>query len=348
MASMEKFTDSAVTNQFRHYGRLIEQNSNKDIDPSRTWMNYCLTPYVHVPQERYQESGVREHIRKKEQDYYTKRKSELFCYNRKDINTMVGWVVTLPDDVKEKAEQDRFFMETAAFLCHRYGEENVVSIEVHYDEGKDIEFKDASGNPLRDENGYPVKKIHIGHPHLHFAFIPVCRIDHDKIDYQLRNGKLLPEEVKKDPETGRYYIDRKFKLKDGQRIPSRNVPKGMRSKDFKISANDVICKPELQRFHSDFQAYLDSKGFHCRVMTGITAAQGGNRTVKELKAGSIQIQKVLDRMAEEKNHLQDRVNVLEKENAVLKEKLNGYENSHTAGWGKQSGWGKEGEHAWTW
>lgn len=44
MASIEKFTDSAVVNQIRHCNRLIQNDRNKDIDPSRSHMNYSLTP----------------------------------------------------------------------------------------------------------------------------------------------------------------------------------------------------------------------------------------------------------------------------------------------------------------
>ena len=44
MASVEKFTDAAVTNQLRHNAREIITNSNKDIDKARTHLNYSLTP----------------------------------------------------------------------------------------------------------------------------------------------------------------------------------------------------------------------------------------------------------------------------------------------------------------
>ena len=40
MASVQKFTDSAVTNQLRHNAREIVNNSNKDIDKTRTHLNY--------------------------------------------------------------------------------------------------------------------------------------------------------------------------------------------------------------------------------------------------------------------------------------------------------------------
>lgn len=54
---------------------------------------------------------------------------------------------------------------------------------------------------------------------------------------------------------------------------------------YKVCANDVLNRRELRNFHPDLQKYLDDHGLEdARVMTGITSAQGGNRTVRELKA----------------------------------------------------------------
>lgn len=51
----------------------------------------------------------------------------------------------------------------------------------------------------------------------------------------------------------------------------------------KICANDVITRLDLRTFHPQLQAYLEEHGLEVRVQTGITAEQGGNRTVPELK-----------------------------------------------------------------
>ena len=53
---------------------------------------------------------------------------------------------------------------------------------------------------------------------------------------------------------------------------------------YKVCANDVLNKRELRNFHPDLQKYLDDHDLEdARVMTGVTRAQGGNRTVSELK-----------------------------------------------------------------
>ena len=52
-----------------------------------------------------------------------------------------------------------------------------------------------------------------------------------------------------------------------------------------MCANDVLDRRELRNFHPDLQRYLDEHGLEdACVMTGVTRAQGGNRTVAELKA----------------------------------------------------------------
>ena len=51
----------------------------------------------------------------------------------------------------------------------------------------------------------------------------------------------------------------------------------------KICANDVINPRDLQHFHSDLQKHLDQDGIACSVTTGVTAKNGRNRTVEELK-----------------------------------------------------------------
>lgn len=190
MASVKKFAEGAVVNQLRHIERTITNPSNKDIDASRLCNDYFLSP------EREMSSY----------SYYKLRKEQLYIYNRKDVVTMAGWVVTAP---KELAREDEkaFFEAVYQFLEKRYGKENVVSAVVHGDEG--------------------------GQPHLHFCFIPA-----------------VPD-----------------KKHGGE----------------KICANDVLNRKELNDFHPALQKYLRENGIDAKVMTGVTRAQGGNRTVRQMK-----------------------------------------------------------------
>lgn len=135
MAHVMKMTKAACGHMFKHYERAKDKNGeyvkfgNESIDSERTPMNYNLAP------DRELSQG----------DFVRKRCSEVYCMNRKDVNVLCSWVVTVPKDVPE-VEYEKFFHATYDFLEKRYGRENVVSAYVHMDEVT---------------------------PHMHFAFVPV-------------------------------------------------------------------------------------------------------------------------------------------------------------------------------
>ena len=52
----------------------------------------------------------------------------------------------------------------------------------------------------------------------------------------------------------------------------------------KICANDVLTRDHLISFHTRLQNAVDAAELSCRVKTGVTRRQGGNRTVADLKA----------------------------------------------------------------
>ncbi len=116
-------TKSASESEYIKFG-------NQDIDTSRTHLNYNLAEHQKMPQL----------------EFIKQRTSEVHCLNRKDVNIMCSWVVTLPKEITHLGEQDVFFEETYKFLEERYGKENVISAYVHLDESQ---------------------------PHMHFAFVPV-------------------------------------------------------------------------------------------------------------------------------------------------------------------------------
>ena len=118
MASVKKFTESAVVNQLRHIERTIAHPENMDIEKDRTVQNYSLLPQREISSY----------------EYYRQRKSELYCYNREDVKVMAGWIVTAPKDLP-MSEMEKFFNVTYEFLSERYGEKNCVQAVVHNDEG---------------------------------------------------------------------------------------------------------------------------------------------------------------------------------------------------------------------
>lgn len=139
MANRQKYTRAAIGHLCAHYAREKDKDDNyikfgnQDIDVTRTHLNYNL---------------AEEDQKMKQQDFINKRITELKCMNRKDVNVMITWVVTLPQEMNGKSdeEKERFFRKSYNFLKNRYGAENVISAYVHMDEGQ---------------------------PHMHFAFTPV-------------------------------------------------------------------------------------------------------------------------------------------------------------------------------
>lgn len=191
MASVEKISKGNVYNLIRHNERLNQNYSNTDIDLSLVGEDYLLSP----------SRGMSSY------DYYKKRLSECYMYNRGDVKPVFSWIVTAPEDVADQ-DIDVFMENCYEFLVQRYGEENCISCTVHKDES--------------------------GRPHLHYMGMPV-------------------------------------------------VPDPKHEQGQKICMNDVINRKELRNFHPDLDKFLKSKGMSCGVYTGVTAKQGGNRTVKEMK-----------------------------------------------------------------
>ena len=176
---IDKFENSSVPNQLRHVDRLIGNDSNRDIDPKRTHLNYSLTPYIDIPRSEYQaDRDGRKAVQQQELKYYNQRKAEVYVYNRADVKTLASCIVTLPKEITDPAEIERFFSSTAEFLSDRYGgsptadgrqHPNVISATVHFDERK------------------------MGQPHLHFYWIPTVQIDHAALAEKKNHPKAMDD-----------------------------------------------------------------------------------------------------------------------------------------------------------
>ena len=129
MAHMMKHTKASCGHMFAHFDRKAEHISNENLDRTRTHLNYNLAIHQQMDQG----------------EFVRKRCSEVRMQNRKDVNIMASWVVTVPKDLPLE-EHKQFFQGCYDFLENRYGKENVVSSYVHMDEIT---------------------------PHMHFAFVPV-------------------------------------------------------------------------------------------------------------------------------------------------------------------------------
>ena len=132
----EKLTRAEVNGKGTHNDRKAKNHSNKDIDTTRTHLNY----YIKKNEQTYT----------KEFDKYLKE-NNLQCHLRSNSIIMCQMVFTSDqaffDKIGEK-ETKRYFDECYKFICDykNLGEKNVISAVVHLDEGA---------------------------PHMHLMFVPV-------------------------------------------------------------------------------------------------------------------------------------------------------------------------------
>lgn len=150
MAHMQKYKATALGHMLKHYERAKDEKGNyikfgnQDIDISKTDLNYDLCDKQGSLFDRYEDV-----------------KKTVHMHNRKDINVMVDWVITLPAGVSSD-EQDKFFKESYKFMSDRYGKDNVIGANVHLDETT---------------------------PHMHFSFVPVT------FDEKRKRYKVSAKEV---------------------------------------------------------------------------------------------------------------------------------------------------------
>jgi hypothetical protein len=153
LAHVSKYTRGAVTHLFRHYERAKDSTTgeyikfgNQEINKSKSHLNYNLAPTAN----------------KSQGELLKERCSQVKCLNRKDVNVMCSWVLTLPQEI-DKTDEARFFQIAYNFLEDRYKKENIISAYVHLDEAQ---------------------------PHMHFAFVPVVK-DKKKGHYKVSAKELI-------------------------------------------------------------------------------------------------------------------------------------------------------------
>ena len=114
MANLDKATRLQAHGLIQHDERSIENHTNEKIDPARSHLNYNLQ--TGDPWQRYCD-----------------RMQQIYCLNRKDVNTLAELSVTIPTDVRPD-DQEAFFESCFAFAQDKFGSENIVSAFVHLDE----------------------------------------------------------------------------------------------------------------------------------------------------------------------------------------------------------------------
>lgn len=114
-----KYSKSGLSVLFNHFERKNKNYKNKDIDTSKSHLNYNLAPTHEEGLYKFTKNRV-------EELNVIKRKNAIWCFD---------WCVSAPTEIKNDEEKCKlFFQEVYNFLENRYGKENVVSAWVHMDE----------------------------------------------------------------------------------------------------------------------------------------------------------------------------------------------------------------------
>lgn len=125
VARMQKMKAGNLGGAHKHNERIFEKHSNKDIDTSRSHLNYELT-------DRDRSVSYERQIK----DYVNENKISKRGI-RKDAVLCDEWIITSDKPFFEKLseEETREFFESAKdFFAERYGLENIAYASVHLDE----------------------------------------------------------------------------------------------------------------------------------------------------------------------------------------------------------------------
>lgn len=125
VARMQKMKAGNLGGAYKHNERVFETHSNKDIDPSRSHLNYELT-------DRDRSVSYEKQIK----DYVNENKISNRAI-RKDAVLCDEWIITSDKAFFEKLDQEqtRAFFETAKkYFAENYGEANIAYASVHLDE----------------------------------------------------------------------------------------------------------------------------------------------------------------------------------------------------------------------
>ena len=86
MAHVMKFTKASCGHMFAHFDRKSGTYLQREFGQGRTHLNYNLATHQTMDQG----------------EFVRKRCAEVHCQNRKDVNVMATWVVTVPKDLPNR------------------------------------------------------------------------------------------------------------------------------------------------------------------------------------------------------------------------------------------------------
>lgn len=218
---MQKIKMGGIRGVENHNERLKQSHTNPDINYEKSYLNKDLY-------------NINEFDKR---TYYNRVKDRIKELNlpkavRKDAVTMCGFVCTSDKEYFGKlpqTEQDRFFKESYDFLKNRYGEKNVISGTVHYDEKT---------------------------PHLHCYIVPVTS------DGRLAAKNIFTRKELQNLQADypKYMNEKGFDLERG--ISSEGKRKHLDTQEFKIATK----QQELEKMKAELDTALYTLKNECRAI----------------------------------------------------------------------------------
>ena len=122
VARMQKMKAGNLGGAYKHNERVFETHSNKDIDPSRSHLNYELT-------DRDRSVSYERQIK----DYVNENKISNRAI-RKDAVLCDEWIITSDKSFFEKLSEEEtreFLRPLKNYFAENYGEDNIAYASVH-------------------------------------------------------------------------------------------------------------------------------------------------------------------------------------------------------------------------
>lgn len=209
----EKLTRNEAKGRYVHNERKTRGHTNKDIDPTRTYLNYYI--------KKNGLSYIKEFDKLKEAN-------KLQGFIKSNSIIMCEMIFTSDKEFFERIgeeETKRYFEESYKFVCNykNLGEENIISAVVHKDEGT---------------------------PHMHLVFIPVV---HTKDKEEIAIDKICSRDFWKGRDSYRtlqnnfydYITSKSFELERGLPVEETGA-KNQRMEDLKRITNYENTKKVLE------------------------------------------------------------------------------------------------------
>ncbi len=222
----EKLTRAEANGKGTHNDRKAKNHTNKDIDPTRTHLNY------YIKKNNYTYTKEFDKLRKEQ---------NLAEHLRENSIIMCQMIFTSDQEFFDRIgeqETKRYFDECYKFICNykNLGEENIISAVVHLDEGT---------------------------PHLHLVFVPVVHTK-DKEDKDIE--KICARDFWKGRDSYRklqdayfeYVTSKGFDLERGLYVEETNR-KNLSVEEFKKVTNYTKTKETLENTTLKLPEFTDIK-----------------------------------------------------------------------------------------